>query len=76
MIVINYQNLNNEPHSVVKAILHSDSDLIEFDVFLVRLQMGSYGKDVTVNWQTPDFITNGTFYTDANALKMVKRESR
>lgn len=39
----------------------------------MRLTLGTNGKDVTINWRSLDIKNEGVFYTDANALKLVKR---
>jgi hypothetical protein len=33
------------------------------------------GLDVTVNWKCKEMDSGGIFYTDSNALEMVKREA-
>lgn len=52
--------------------LSAGSDVIEWDVFLSRLPTEEEA-DVTANWCSLDINSNGVFYTDANAYKMVKR---
>lgn len=74
MLVINYKN-KNEPHSTVKIILKKEKPDIEFDVFFMRFPMEGNGKDVTINWRDLNIKTEGIFYTDANAHKVVKRTS-
>ncbi|CDW91487.1 glycosyl hydrolases family 38 protein [Stylonychia lemnae] len=73
--VIRYQN-EMQPPSIVKIKLFHNSDEIEFDVFLARLNknFNSQGQDVTINWKSLDIDQNGTFFTDANSFKVMKRE--
>lgn len=70
MIVVNYMN-KDEAHSTVKIIMHKDKPELEFDVFFMRFPMDGQGKDVTINWRDLNLKTEGIFYTDANAHKMV-----
>lgn len=51
-------------------------DIIEFEVLLNTVPIDDFqGKDVTVNWQFFNgFDPKGQFWTDSNALGMVKRE--
>lgn len=52
------------------------NELIEFEVLLNPIPIDdNKGKDVTVNWQFFNgFDPKGQFWTDSNALGMVKRE--
>ena len=74
-IVIRYKNNFND-YSIVKIRLFDDSPQIEFDVFFARLDIvNSTGQDVTINWRNVHYKgTEGVFYTDANAFKMIKRD--
>ena len=74
MIVVNYKN-KNDAHSTVKIIMHKDKSELEFDVYFMRFQMDGSGKDVTINWRDLTINTAGIFYTDANAYKVVRRNS-
>ena len=51
------------------------SELLEFDVELAPISMkDNSNKDITVNWKMYNgFNANKTFWTDSNALAMVKR---
>jgi hypothetical protein len=48
---------------------------VEFDVFFGHLDKKrfQFGQEVTINWQTHSINSEGIFYTDANAYKVVKR---
>lgn len=72
-IVIRYKNDFND-YSIVKIRLLNDS--IEFDVFFARLEIiNNTGQDVTINWRNVNYKgSEGVFYTDANAFKMIKRD--
>ena len=57
-------------------ILAKGSEIIEFDVFFARLSLDeSFGADVTINFRSSQIAHNGTFYTDANALRMIRRQA-
>ncbi|CDW78460.1 lysosomal alpha-mannosidase [Stylonychia lemnae] len=75
MITINYRNSNNKKDSQVKLVMRDDETQIEFDVFFSQFDIDRFGKgkDVTINWQSLNITNNGTFYTDSNALRLVKR---
>lgn len=66
-----------EPSTIVKIKLRKTSDQLEFDVFFARLAQtaAKNGMEVTINWQSLDFDNKGTFYTDSNAYKVVKRDA-
>ena len=71
--MIIYYNNWVEPHSHVKIKLSKEAESIEFEVFFARLNYTTFGQDVTINWKSLDLDNNDTFYTDANAYKIVKR---
>lgn len=50
---------------------------IEFEVYLSKLSLEGKGQDVTVNWQWLDVEgrTDGTFYHDSNAYKIMRRKT-
>lgn len=52
--------------------------MVEFDIFFGHMDKKryQYGQEITVNWQTRNIEGKGVFYTDANALRMVKRDTR
>jgi lysosomal alpha-mannosidase len=55
--------------------LYEDDPVIEFDVRTDEISVkDGYGKDVTINFFTPDVDNNGKFYTDSNGLEMQKRK--
>jgi len=51
------------------------NEIIEFEVLLNPISIDDYrSKDITVNWQFyNEFDPKGRFWTDSNALGMVKR---
>eukprot|EP01016_Furgasonia_blochmanni_P028903 TRINITY_DN3043_c0_g1_i1.p1 TRINITY_DN3043_c0_g1~~TRINITY_DN3043_c0_g1_i1.p1 ORF type:complete len:648 (-),score=135.17 TRINITY_DN3043_c0_g1_i1:62-2005(-) len=50
---------------------------VEIETFLKRVSYSDrVGKEVTINFYAHGFRTNGVFYTDANGLKMIRRERR
>lgn len=73
-ILIEDPNGENAIIKVKKSDLQQE--FIEFDVELtaVPIELDNMGKDVTVNWRMYNgFTANKTFWTDSNALHMVKR---
>ena len=79
MMVITYNSTMN-PYQMTSVKLRlarsSDpfSEQIEFDVYLEGIEYMP-GLDVTVNWKCKEMDSGGIFYTDSNALEMVKREA-
>jgi len=71
MILITYTKsaIHNQSTSV-KLRLEHDSDEVGFEVYLEGLEIG---YDVTVNWKCHEMQSGGVFYTDSNALEIVKR---
>ena len=71
----------NDPVSDERAIIKVRksevfSELLEFDVELAPVSSkDNKGKDITVNWKMYNGFNAGkTFWTDSNALNMIKRE--
>jgi len=61
----------------VKVRLYHDDPLIEFDVRTDQIDVtDQLGKDLTVNFYSPDIDNQGVFYTDANGLQMQKRVTK
>ncbi len=51
------------------------SEQIEYDVYLEGIEQLP-GIDVTLNWKSQDLVaSNGLFYTDSNALEIMRRQS-
>lgn len=70
----------NDPILQERAIIKvrkSDvfNEMIEFDVELAPINIkDGTSKDITVNWKLYNgFDANKTFWTDSNALNMIKR---
>lgn len=57
----------------MKVVLLSESKKIEFDVYFEGIT--ALNMDATVNWHYYDIDPRGVFYTDENALYMVRRET-
>jgi hypothetical protein len=50
---------------------------MEFDVRTDEISVrDGFGKDLTVNFYTPDIDNRGKFYTDSNGLEMQKRHTK
>lgn len=74
MMIIKYLNIWKEI-SIVKIRITEDSNDYEFEVFFSRLDTEkNQGMDVTINWKNLNIQNNGTFFTDSNAYKIVKRD--
>ena len=61
--------------TIVKVKLLRQSATVEFDIFFARIPNDQQSMDVTANWKPLNFNNEGVFYTDSNALAMVKRIS-
>ena len=56
--------------------MYENDPMLYFDVKLNEIPIEDSGKEVTVNFKVLEIENKGVFYTDANGLKMVKREVR
>jgi len=71
-IIIHYRRFNDSQEWRVRVKLSAGSGVLEWDIFFSR-PSSDVEADVTINWRSLDINSNGVFYTDANAYKMVKR---
>eukprot|EP00347_Sterkiella_histriomuscorum_P020142 403338949 len=76
-IVVYYKSSQGILH-YVKMILEKDAEEIEFDIFMERIdrEKKAKGQEVTINWSSRDIENEGIFFTDANSLKIMKRDAR
>jgi hypothetical protein len=75
-MIVKYLN-NDGEYSIVKIRLHKNSNSIDFDVYFARLPIkGNKGMDVTINWSNLLDDNRGIFYTDANAFKVIKHDTK
>lgn len=66
------------PRSFIKIKLHQNSDSIDMETHLSQLaplKSQSDCQEVTFNWKFRDVNNKGIFYTDANAYKIVERDT-
>eukprot|EP00347_Sterkiella_histriomuscorum_P019535 403341261 len=70
--LITYQDSSNML-SIAKIKLHKSSENVEFDVFFARIPNSQQGYDVVATWKAYDIDGDGLFYTDSNALGLVRR---
>ncbi len=74
---LKYDCQQHGTNATVKIRLYQDDPVIEFDVRTDEISVrDGHGKDVTVNFFTPDIDNAGRFYTDSNGLEMQKRVRR
>ncbi|CDW89891.1 glycosyl hydrolases family 38 protein [Stylonychia lemnae] len=75
-IIINFKQLNGEISQIKISLDNDETDELEFDVFMARIDRKEFskGKEVTINWRSIDIDNQGIFYTDANSYKIVKRD--
>ena len=81
MVIFEFKTPVNRTNTstFLKVILPGKTDLglelneVLFDLYFENIDYPN--KDVTVNWHIEDFEWDGVFYTDANALQMMKRET-
>ncbi|CDW84390.1 glycosyl hydrolases family 38 protein [Stylonychia lemnae] len=71
-IVVHFED-KIQQESILKIILHDNSDQIEFDLDFAGIPESSQGLEVVATWQAVDFDSNDIFYTDSNGLGMIKK---
>jgi len=74
-----YEDKESQEKGIIKVRLSSSfKEFIEFDVELAPLPIiDALGRDVIVNWKMYNgWNSNGTFYSDSNALEMSERKVR
>lgn len=75
--VITYENIEKNEQGIINIRFAPKfwNEIIEFEVLLNPINVDDFqSKDLTVNWQFYNgFDPKGRFWTDSNALGMVKR---